>query len=101
MLTPWPGAKNRQPAKAFFGSVEESDDFRGSCGGHLTDDWRCLVAGGQAAGLADPPAANKARALPLRVESVERLTWAPCRGARRGSSGNSLTLSSVRPNNSP
>jgi len=26
MLASWPGAKNRQPAKAFFGSVEESAD---------------------------------------------------------------------------
>jgi hypothetical protein len=76
MLAPWKSAKNRQLAKAFFGSVEESESFRGSCGGRLTDDWHHLVADGKATELADPSATNKARALPLPVEGVQRLAWA-------------------------
>jgi len=55
MLAPWPGAKNRQLAKAFFGSVEESENFRGSCGGHMTDDRHFLVADGKATEPADRP----------------------------------------------
>ena len=58
--------------------------------------WHHLVADGKATGLADPPVANKARAGPLSIE-VSLGTLTP---AERGSSGNSLMLSSVLPNNS-
>jgi hypothetical protein len=54
MLAPWKGAKNKQLAKTFFGSIEESQNFRGSCGGHGTDDWHHLAADSKATGLADP-----------------------------------------------
>ena len=76
MLAPWPGATNRQLAKAFFGAVEESEDFRGSCGGHVTDGWHRFVADGKATGQADPSAANKAQALPLPVEGVQHIARA-------------------------
>jgi hypothetical protein len=45
--------------------LKNPGNFRSLCGGHLTDDARHLVAGGKASELADPSAANKARALPL------------------------------------
>jgi hypothetical protein len=67
MLALWQGAKNRQLAKALFGSVEESENFRGSCGGHLTDDWHYLVADGKATDLADP--SPRTRLEPCRYRS--------------------------------